>query len=70
MYDPHPNKSEVESEYGITLIEKPVAQYDAVILAVAHNEFKNFNIEGTAKNSSLIYDLKGVWDQDTVDKRL
>jgi len=41
IYDPWVNSAEAQREYNITLIEAPiVGKYDAIILAVSHNEFK------------------------------
>jgi UDP-N-acetyl-D-galactosamine dehydrogenase len=38
VYDPLVNKDEVAREFGITLIETPAAGYDAVVIAVQHNQ--------------------------------
>ncbi len=71
VYDPWASKEEVKEEYGIDLIDAPGTGYDAVVLAVAHNEFKELNIK-TLKNGNdtVIYDIKGVWDKQMVDGRL
>lgn len=65
IYDPWVNPQEAQHEYGITLIEVLRAgEYDAVVLAVAHNQFKKMGFENLAINckpSSVIYDLKNVF---------
>ena len=65
VYDPWVNPQEAQREYGITPIEVlRVGEYDAVILAVAHDQFKKMNLESVAINckpSSVIYDLKYVF---------
>ncbi|MFN5427485.1 MAG: nucleotide sugar dehydrogenase, partial [Bacteroidota bacterium] len=43
VYDPHADAKEVSKEYGISLVTKPI-KYDAVILAVAHDEFIHINL--------------------------
>ncbi len=72
VYDPWANKVEVKREYGITLVgDYTQNKYDAIVLAVAHNEFKNIDIS-KIKNShnAVIYDIKGIWDRELVDGRL
>lgn len=44
VYDPHADAHEVEEEYGIHTVKAPEGKYDALILAVAHNEFMQKNI--------------------------
>ena len=57
-------------EYGISLADN-TTQYDAVILAVAHSEFLNLNVETFKKdNESIIYDLKAILDPNIVNARL
>ncbi|OOW48917.1 Vi polysaccharide biosynthesis UDP-N-acetylglucosamine C-6 dehydrogenase TviB, partial [Acinetobacter baumannii] len=74
VYDPWIDSEETQHEYGITPVKQPKAgQYDAVILAVAHNEFKEMGIEAIrslGKASHVLYDLKYVLDQSESDIRL
>ena len=44
--------------------------FDAVILAVAHNDFKTLDIKGLLKPNGVVYDVKGVLDRELVDARL
>ncbi|MHA8072218.1 nucleotide sugar dehydrogenase [Aquirufa ecclesiirivi] len=71
VYDPHADAHEVEKEYRITLIDKIVDQYDAIILAVSHKEFLvlNFNTMSKGK-SSVVYDTKACLDREIIDGRL
>ena len=70
VHDPYANSEEVMHEYGIALADK-TAQYDAVILAVAHAEFLTLEVETLKKeNQSIIYDLKAILDPTKVDARL
>ncbi|MFW2006909.1 Vi polysaccharide biosynthesis UDP-N-acetylglucosamine C-6 dehydrogenase TviB [Acinetobacter baumannii] len=74
VYDPWIDSEETQHEYGITPVKQPTAgQYDAVILAVAHNEFKEMGIEAIrslGKASHVLYDLKYVLAQSESDIRL
>jgi UDP-N-acetyl-D-galactosamine dehydrogenase len=74
VYDPWVSPIEAESEYGITPVPTLNAQtYDAVILAVAHEQFKVMGadaIRALGKESHVLYDLKYVLDQAESDLRL
>ncbi|WP_313803775.1 nucleotide sugar dehydrogenase [Flavobacterium sp.] len=61
VYDPWANPSEVTHEYGLkTTQELPTEKFDAVILGVAHKEFLNLDLSLLQKESSLLYDVKGI----------
>ncbi|MDR5894430.1 hypothetical protein QC820_16720 [Halomonas mongoliensis] len=68
------NKAEAEAEYGIRPVEDPEAgAYDAVILAVAHREFRELGAEGIrawGKPEHVLYDLKYLLPKESVDLRL
>lgn len=74
VHDPWVSAEEAEDEYKICLtqtLEKGV--YDAVILAVAHNEFKSMGgdeIQSLGKVTSVIYDLKYILPPSIADLRL
>lgn len=74
VYDPWINANEAEHEYGITPVAAPVAQsYDAVILAVAHQQFKELGADGIrafGKANHVLYDLKYVLSAADSDVRL
>ena len=74
VYDPWVNAAETEAEYGIKPIMQPAkGQYDAMILAVAHEEFKDMSISeirALGKAQSIIYDLKYLFPADQTDARL
>ncbi|OZI52287.1 UDP binding domain-containing protein, partial [Bordetella genomosp. 5] len=74
VYDPWVEKEEAEHEYGITPIESPEAgKYDAVILAVSHDEFVKMGaaeIRKLGKAKHILYDLKYVLPADAADIRL
>ena len=74
VYDPWVSLEEAEHEYGITPIASPGGGlYDAIILAVAHHQFKNLGasaIRALGKPSSVLYDLKYVLSTQDADLRL
>lgn len=74
IYDPWVDKDEAKNEYGITAITEPAsAQYDAIILAVAHNQFVELGAEGIrafGNTDHILYDIKSVLPKDSVDARL
>ncbi len=74
IYDPWINAAEAEHEYGITPVAAPVAgSYDAVILAVAHQQFKDLGAAGIrafGKTNHVLYDLKYVLSAADSDVRL
>ena len=74
VYDPWVNVAEAQHEYGIKPVKKPQkGSYDAVLLAVAHNEFRALGaaeIRTLCKRNNVIYDIKYVLPRDSVDGRL
>ena len=74
VYDPWVNPEEAVHEYGIRPIENlEQGCYDAIILAVAHNEFKAMGVEKIrklGKKNHVLYDIKYVLSTDEVDGRL
>jgi UDP-N-acetyl-D-glucosamine/UDP-N-acetyl-D-galactosamine dehydrogenase len=74
VYDPWVNAQEAEHEYGIKPIRKPAkGRYDAVVLAVAHKEFRDMGVDAIrafARKPHVLYDIKYVFDANEVDGRL
>ena len=61
IFDPWANPAEVQHEYGLkTLAEVPDQKFDAIVHAVAHNEFKTLDLESLRAEDCVIYDVKGV----------
>ena len=65
---------EAKQECGIEPITQPVqGKYDAILLAVAHDEFKNLSpaeIRAFGKKNHVTYDIKYLLDANEVDGRL
>jgi UDP-N-acetyl-D-galactosamine dehydrogenase len=74
VHDPWIDAAESEHEYGISPVAQPQqGAYDAIILAVAHNQFKAMgadDIHGLGKPEHVLYDLKYTLPKDQVDLRL
>lgn len=73
IYDPWVNQDEVERVYGLSIDTHASAlnnNYSTIILAVGHDQFKKLNLESVKKQNCVVYDIKGFYDLDKVDKRL
>tara|TARA_B100001093_G_scaffold519954_1_gene611679 strand:+ start:1012 stop:2292 length:1281 start_codon:yes stop_codon:yes gene_type:complete len=74
LYDPWANAKEIQSLYGITPITNLVPNsYDGIVLAVAHNQFKNMGskfISTLGKNPHVLYDLKYLYTKQESNLRL
>ncbi|MEW8627798.1 MAG: Vi polysaccharide biosynthesis UDP-N-acetylglucosamine C-6 dehydrogenase TviB [Candidatus Thiodiazotropha sp.] len=74
VYDPWVNPEEAEEEYGLRPIDSlSEGTYDAVILAVAHQEFQQMGAEkirALCKENGVLFDVKNVLPVDGVDARL
>lgn len=75
VFDPLADRDEVRKEFGIELLEEEQLavfqnECDAVIHAVAHDEFANFNLSKWGEGDVILYDLKSVLPRALVDERL
>jgi UDP-N-acetyl-D-glucosamine/UDP-N-acetyl-D-galactosamine dehydrogenase len=72
VFDPWADAREVKHEYGVDMI--PVLDgekiYDAIVFAVAHNEFREMSFDKLKKPDTVLFDIKGVVDKNMVDGRL
>ena len=60
IYDPWATPSEVQEVYQLESIQKtPKETFDAIVLAVAHNEFIQLDLKPLLKKKSVVYDVKG-----------
>ncbi|MFC3197105.1 nucleotide sugar dehydrogenase [Parapedobacter deserti] len=72
IYDPWADAGEVKHEYGLDIlneVDKNVV-YDAIVVAVAHNEFLKFDYQKVKRNNGVIFDTKACLSRDLVDGRL
>ncbi|MBO4372137.1 MAG: nucleotide sugar dehydrogenase [Bacteroidales bacterium] len=75
IYDPWANPEKAKKEYGVTLTNKSLQdfenQFDTVILAVSHNQFTNINPRNYLQiPNGVVYDVKGLFDKTLIDGRL
>ena len=74
VYDPLVNKKQVAKEYNIEPIDKPIkGKYDAIVIAVAHKEFKLLTLEeirSYGKINHILYDIKYLLKASETDGRL
>lgn len=74
IYDPWVSVEDAQHEYGLTPIAEPAARgYDAIILAVAHQQFRDMGVEkirAFGKDEHVLYDLKYILKPEDADVRL
>jgi UDP-N-acetyl-D-galactosamine dehydrogenase len=74
VFDPWVDAQEAQHEYGLKPIRKPQAgAYDAIVLAVAHNQFREMGVRAIrsfGKKPHVLYDIKYLFRADEVDGRL
>lgn len=72
IFDPWAHAEEVKEEFGIQLLPTLYENknYSAVVLAVAHEQFKDFDFEKYYSNGAVVFDAKAVVDRKWVDARL
>lgn len=73
-FDPWADPAEAERESGLKLVDAPApAHYDAVVLAVAHRQFRELDaarIRALGVADMVVYDVKSAWPRHVVDDRL
>ncbi|MDC3262013.1 Vi polysaccharide biosynthesis UDP-N-acetylglucosamine C-6 dehydrogenase TviB [Candidatus Pseudothioglobus singularis] len=74
VYDPWVDQDEAVHEYNIKPIDKPIkGKYDAIVLVVAHDEFKTLSeeqIRAFGKDRHVLYDVKYILKANEVDGRI
>ena len=72
IYDPWADAEEVKHEYDVDIVNEldQSTVYDAVVVAVAHNEFLKFDYQKIKRNNGVIFDTKACLDRELVDGRL
>ncbi len=75
IYDPHADRAEATRQYGVSLLPTmpESGQYDALVVAVSHDVFKELGIAGLralTSASGVVYDVKGLFGKEDVDGRL
>ena len=73
VYDPWASKEEVQHEYGFDLLtnqDQLKSDYDAIVLAVSHNEFLEINLTDLKSDTAIVFDVKSLLPKHIVDARL
>lgn len=72
IFDPWANLFEIQNEYKINAYNRLESglKFDAIILAVGHSEFLNFDYKSYLNPSYIIYDVKGILNRSTINGRL
>ena len=73
VFDNWADSKEVEEEYNIKIIKeasKINKKYDAIIAAVAHNEFLEIDINKLKAEKAIVFDVKSFLPKEIVDGRL
>lgn len=74
LYDPWVSKEDAKHEYDLELVNKvEKGNYDAIIIAVSHQQFKDMGAEGLhalGKQNHVLYDIKYILPSESVDGRL
>ncbi|MFI3287698.1 MAG: nucleotide sugar dehydrogenase [Rikenellaceae bacterium] len=69
VVDPWADAEKAQKEFQITMHKEiPHEKFDAFVITVAHNEFRNLNLEDYKKEKSILYDVK--WISENPDKKL
>ena len=70
VYDPWASATEVYNEFGLHLLTEESqlkANYEAVVLAVGHKKFTDFNIQEHLATPSVVFDVKSFLPKDQID---
>ena len=74
VHDPWVSSEEAKEEYGLTLVDQPEeGRYDAIVLAVGHDEFEKAGAEGLrrfGRSGSVLFDVKSLFPLEVSDGRL
>ena len=66
LVDPNASPNEVAHEYKLTLIDEPAGNYDGIIVAVAHADFRKYSAADFRKlmnDSPILFDIKGICNE-------
>ena len=75
IHDPWADPAQTRHEYGLELLPALPAEadYDAILVAVAHDRFRELGAQGVRRlgqPDAVLYDIKGIFPRDAVDGRL
>jgi len=70
IVDPYASANEVAHEYGLSMIDEPVGTYDAIVLAVGHEEYRvltKAQLEHMSNGELILFDIKGILKEEDFD---
>ncbi len=74
VYDPWINIDDAKEKYNVSFLDQlPTDKYDAIILAVNHQQFNTIDadtIHALGKNNHILFDVKNIFPKNEVDGRL
>lgn len=70
VYDPNVNAAEVLKEYNISMLPSIDSRYEAIILAVGHNDFAGLDLAACKSELAVVFDIKSFFPREMVDARL
>ena len=73
LMDPHASPNEVAHEYNLTMIDELSTNYDAILVAVGHKEYKNMSMEdlrSLMNGKPILFDLKGIYTKPTEESKI
>jgi len=75
IHDPWVDAAIAKDEYGVDVLstDPQAGSYDAIILAVAHDQYRELGAQGVrlyGRSNALLYDIKSLYPRDSVDARL
>ncbi|MDL2330519.1 nucleotide sugar dehydrogenase [Odoribacter sp. OttesenSCG-928-A06] len=70
VHDPWVDPKAAKREYGIKILKRITKKYDAIVLAVAHPEYKDLNVREYIHERGVVYDIKSFLPRVFVDERL
>lgn len=70
VYDPQADANEVKEEYGLDLIPSTTKKYNAIVLAVSHDEFDDLDWDRLKNETTIIFDVKSYLGKEKVHARL
>jgi|AntRauTorckE5430_2_1112549.scaffolds.fasta_scaffold00542_3 UDP-N-acetyl-D-galactosamine dehydrogenase len=69
LHDPHASPNEVAHEYGLTMVDEIGKDYDAIVVAVAHDDFRTKSLDdfrAISKDGLVLFDLKAIFPRGDV----
>ena len=73
LMDPHASPNEVAHEYNLTMMDELSSNYDAILVAVGHQEYKAYSMEylrSLMNGKPVLFDLKGVFEKPSAESKI